>query len=66
MPPCSYVANAVMMRYQDRKLFAAGVDFDEDGVEQNWRERVFWGRFLPVSLLQVHKIFWGYFNNYKF
>jgi hypothetical protein len=48
MPLCPYVANAVRMWYQDCILFATGVDFDEDGVEQNWRERVVFREIFPV------------------
>ena len=63
MPPCNYVTNATRIRYKDHKLFATGVDFDEDGMEQNWRERVvFRENFSPsvsLSKLQVGTDFWG-------
>jgi hypothetical protein len=35
MPPYNYITNALRMQYEDRKLFAMQVNFDEDGVEQN-------------------------------
>ncbi len=38
-PPCNYVANAVSLRYHPCKFLAMGVDFDEHGVWQNWRQR---------------------------
>ncbi len=56
IPPCHYVANAVRTRYQDHKLFATGVDFDEDGVERNRRERVVFREIFPVCQFLV--LFW--------
>jgi hypothetical protein len=32
---CHYVAKSVEVRYEQRKFFARGVDFDHGGVEHN-------------------------------
>jgi hypothetical protein len=68
MPPYDYVANAVRMLYKDRELFATGVDFDEDGVEQNQAKEgeifpVRWFLVLSTKVDSTYRFF-GYFDNY--
>jgi hypothetical protein len=43
MPLCHYVANTARTWYYHRTFFAMGVNFDEDGIEQNWQEKVVLG-----------------------
>jgi hypothetical protein len=50
MPLCNCVANAIRTWYHHCKFFAKGVNFDEDGVEQNWQER---GRVFLIKYLQI-------------
>jgi hypothetical protein len=53
MHPCHYVANVIRIWYHYHEFFATGVNFDEEGIEQNWGER---GRFFLIKYLQI---FWG-------
>ena len=47
---CDYVAKAVSSQYDPREIYPTGVNFDEDGVQQNWPTLAREGCFCtPVS-----------------
>ena len=62
MPPCHYVAKSVEARYEHRKFFATGVNFDHGGIEQNWQEG---GRPGGMFLFTYHTNLLEYFVGKK-
>jgi hypothetical protein len=58
---CNFVANAnaVRMWYCHRGFFTTRVNFDEDGVAQNWQGRVVLGEiFSLVGSFEYLNFFW--------
>jgi hypothetical protein len=57
MPPCHYVAKYVKKWYHHCKFFTTGINFGEDGVERNLRERVDLGEifilWVPSSITEL-------------